>query len=167
MTLIEAPRGAEFSPCRAYRFLLWRRWGAIRHYATFVMLNPSTADEVQNDPTVERCERRAVAMGFAGFYVVNIFALRSTDPRALYAHHDPVGAGNNDAILRAARDSSLVICAWGAHGKHRGRGAEVLEILRAAGVRPFALRMNADGTPAHPLYLPYSAEPFEIPEACR
>lgn len=89
MSLFEQS-GAAFSPCRRYRYRLWRTWGDAAP-AVFVMLNPSTADEIENDPTVERCERRARAMGFGGLRVANIFSLRSTDPTALYTSDDPVG----------------------------------------------------------------------------
>lgn len=153
--------GATFSPCRSYRYRLWRFWDQ-RPYLAFVMLNPSTADETANDPTIERCQRRAVAGGYGGLAVVNIFALRSTDPKALYRHADPVGPWNDAAILDVARQAGLLICAWGAHGKLHGRGARVLAMLRESGVEPHALRIGKGGQPGHPLYLPYALEPVPI-----
>lgn len=81
--------GATFSECRRYRYRLWRYWDRSKPPLCFLMLNPSTADDLSNDPTVERCQRRALAMGFGGLEVVNIFAFRSTDPAALYSL--PVG----------------------------------------------------------------------------
>lgn len=150
--------GATFSRCRAYRYSLWRIWNAARRPLCFVMLNPSTADEIQNDPTVERCEQRARRMGFGGLLVANIFALRSTDPAALYGHADPVGPRNDIAILRAAERAELVVCAWGRHGNLGGRGHAVLHRLNSV-CNPHVLRMNADGTPAHPLYLSYACAP--------
>lgn len=152
-------RGAAFSKCERYRYLLWRQWSPERYSATFLMLNPSTADENANDPTVERCERRARAWGFGGLRVVNIFGLRSTDPGALYECDDPVGPDNDAAIELACENTSLIVCAWGAHGRHLGRGAAVVERLKSYGWPLHALRVNRDGTPAHPLYLPYSLEP--------
>ena len=105
-SLFPESSGATFSPCRRYRYTLWRQWDE-RPPATFIMLNPSTADETANDPTVERCQRRAQAMGYGGVRVANIFALRSTDPRALYTAEDPVGPENDHALLTLARQPAL------------------------------------------------------------
>lgn len=151
--------GAEFSPNRRYRYRLHRFWGDEKP-CVFVMLNPSTADEVENDPTVERCQRRAQSMGFGGLIVVNIFALRSTDPRALYEPTiDPVGAENDAAIRRAVQEGGMVVCAWGKHGHLKLRGREVLNLILSEGATPFALKVNSDGTPAHPLYIGYKVLP--------
>lgn len=150
--------GALFSPCRKYRYRLWRTWGESAP-AVFVMLNPSTADETDNDPTVERCERRARAMGFGGLRVANIFALRSTAPAALYAIDDPIGKDNDAAIIESVSGSGLVVCAWGTHGNLLGRGEKVLEMIRGSGIVPHYLKLNNDGTPKHPLYVGYDVEP--------
>lgn len=160
---VRTSSGAEISPCRKYRYRLWREWEPGITKCTFVMLNPSTADEVNNDPTISRCERRAKQWGYGGIYVVNLFALRSTEPAALYAEADPVGEFNDAAILASARNSGVLVCAWGTHGKLHQRGDKVLEMLRGIGVKPHALRINADGSPAHPLYLPYSLLPEPMP----
>ena len=95
----DAPSVAVYSECERYRYSLTRIWDQTGQRVMFVMLNPSTATEVQNDPTVERCERRARALGFGGFRVTNIFAWRDTDPRQMRAAADPVGPGNDAAIL--------------------------------------------------------------------
>jgi len=150
--------GALFSACRLYRYKLWRKWGDAPP-AVFVMLNPSTADEIDNDPTVERCERRARAMGFGGLRVANIFALRSTDPAALYEHPDPTGPENDAAILESVAGAGLVVCAWGGHGNLNQRGAKVLAMLRSAAVTPYYLQLNRDGSPKHPLYVGYGTQP--------
>ena len=162
MTDLFCTSGAEFSPRGLYRYSLWRHWGpADSPPAMFLMLNPSTADETQNDPTVERCQRRAREMGYGGLLVGNIFALRSTDPGALYVWSDPQGPDNNVAILKMAKQAGIVICAWGAHGRLRGRGKQVHAMLKAAGVTPHYLILNKDGSPKHPLYISYSVRPKE------
>lgn len=152
---------AEFSPCRLYRYRLWRIWGepAQPKRLCMVMLNPSTADEFKNDPTVERCCRRARMWGFDRIDVVNIFALRSTDPKGLYQCEDPVGEGNDAAIVEAAKSADLTVAAWGNHGQLGGRGQKVLELLRNVGVEPRAFKLSKVGEPVHPLYQPYSAKP--------
>jgi len=150
--------GARFSDCGTYRYSLWRTWGTGQR-CLFLMLNPSTADEVENDPTVERCERRARVLGFGGLRVANLFALRSTDPSALKAHPDPIGPENDSEILEAARAAGMVVCAWGVHGKLGNRSTSVVRMLREAWIPLHVLKLNADGQPAHPLYLPYGLTP--------
>lgn len=150
--------GATFSACKSYRYRLWRTWDAAKPPLVFCMLNPSTADAEADDPTVSRCKERARRMGAGGLVVVNLFALRSTDPKALYQHADPVGPDNDSAILDAASQGDLV-CAWGNHGKLYGRAAKVLALLRAAGLPALALRVSKEGHPSHPLYLPYELQP--------
>lgn len=93
----DAASEAVYSDCQTYRYALTWQW-APGPRLLWVMLNPSTASELVNDPTVERCERRARALGFGGFRVVNLFALRATDPRALRLADDPVGPGNDPAL---------------------------------------------------------------------
>lgn len=125
------------------------------------MLNPSTADEVANDPTVERCERRARMWGYRRLIVTNLFAFRATDPRDMKAAIDPVGAENDAAILAAAEVSDLVLCAWGTHGNHLRRADRVRALLDSQRVRLKCLRMAKGGAPCHPLYLPYELEPID------
>lgn len=90
---------------------------------------------------------------------MNIFAWRSTDPGVLYQVADPVGKENDFAIAQAAAESALVVCGWGMHGALRDRGEQVLGLIRRAGKVPHALRINANGTPEHPLYLSYKLQP--------
>ena len=125
----------------------------------FVMLNPSTATEVQNDPTVERCERRARALGFGGFRVTNIFAWRDTDPRNMRAAAEPIGAHNDALIVEGAAWADTVIAAWGTHGAHLDRGAAVTHLLRETGQPLFHLGLSKHGHPKHPLYLAYTQQP--------
>lgn len=149
---------AVYSDCETYRYLLTRVWG-LGPKALFVMLNPSTATEVQNDPTVERCERRARALGFGAFRVTNIFAYRATDPKVMRAAADPVGPGNDAAILESVRWADSIVCAWGNHGLHLDRGEKVEALLRGAGARLTHLGLTGQGQPRHPLYVGYDQQP--------
>ncbi len=155
----DAPSVAVYSDCERYRYLLTREWAPDQGRVLFVMLNPSTATEVQNDPTVERCERRARALGYGAFRVCNIFAWRATDPRAVRAAADPVGPLNDKAIAESAPWADRIICAWGTHGAHLERGPTVERLLRAQGVELWHLGLSKAGHPRHPLYLGYSVVP--------
>ncbi|MEX5727701.1 hypothetical protein Ga0609869_001054 [Rhodovulum iodosum] len=155
----DAASEAVYSDCEAYRYLLTRVWDPAGRRALFVMLNPSTATEVQNDPTVERCERRARALGFGAFRVTNIFAYRATDPKLMRAAPDPVGPGNDAAIAQSAPWADQIVCAWGAHGAHLDRGPEVERLLRATGLPLFHLGLTKAGHPRHPLYIGYAQAP--------
>ena len=152
--------GAAFSPCRRWRTLLWRRWDARQPAANFLMLNPSTADETKLDPTCSRARDFAERWGYGALIVTNIFAFRSTKPDGMKAAEDPVGPGNDAAILRAAKKSAIVVCAWGNHGGFLCRSTEILGKLKAKNIRLHVLRVNAGGEPAHPLYLPGGLRPI-------
>lgn len=156
----DAPSTAIYSPCERYRYSLTRVWDPSGTRVNFVMLNPSTATEVQNDPTVERCERRARALGYGSFAVTNIFAWRDTDPKAMRAATDPVGAENDTALRDCAEWADDVIAAWGTHGAHLDRGPAVETLLRATGKPLFHLGLSKAGHPKHPLYLPYTQTPI-------
>ena len=155
----DAPSTAIYSDCEKYRYSLTRIWDPAGRKALFVMLNPSTATEVQNDPTVERCERRARALGFGAFQVTNIFAWRDTDPRKMRAAADPVGPENDAAILDGVQWADQVIAAWGTHGAHHERGARVAKLLRLVKAPIYHLGLTKAGHPKHPLYLSYATQP--------
>ncbi len=155
----DAPSIAVYSDCERYRYSLTRIWDPSGQKAAFVMLNPSTATEVQNDPTVERCERRARALGFGAFQVTNIFAWRDTDPRKMRAAADPIGPENDAAILDSASWADQVICAWGTHGAHLDRGPAVERLLRAQDHPLWHLGLSQAGHPKHPLYIAYAQQP--------
>ncbi len=155
----DAPSVAVYSACETYRYLLTRAWSPEQGRALFIMLNPSTATEVENDPTVERCERRARALGFGAFRVCNIFAFRATDPRVMRAAPDPVGPLNDRAILDSLTWADQIICAWGTHGAYLERGALVERLLRARQVDLWHLGLSKAGHPRHPLYIGYHVTP--------
>ncbi len=156
---------ALWSPCMKYRYRLERRWQGGHGLLLYVMLNPSTATEAANDPTIARCARRAERLGFAGFIACNLFAWRETDPARLKRVADPVGPMNDAVLVGAAREADLVLCAWGVHGSHRGRGPAVARMLRAAGIALHHLGLTRAGHPRHPLYLPYDLSPRPWREA--
>ena len=157
----DAESHASYSDCENYRYALTRTWDAAGRRVMFVMLNPSTATEVQNDPTVERCERRARALGFGAFRVTNIFAFRATDPRIMRAAADPVGPENDPTILDGSNWADQIICAWGTHGEFLNRGPQVRARLAATGKRLFHLGLTKQGHPRHPLYVAYASSPQE------
>lgn len=149
---------AAYSACETYRYALTREWAAGPRLL-WVMLNPSTASELANDPTVERCERRGRAMGFGSFRVVNLFALRATDPRALRAAADPVGPGNDAALSEGVVWADNILCGWGGHGALHGRDRAVTALLRQAGKPLWHLGLTQAGQPKHPLYISYAVQP--------
>jgi hypothetical protein len=151
--------GATYSPCGRYRYVLWRAWRSGTDTLLWIMLNPSTADDLgNNDPTIERCERRARAWGYGAMTVVNLFALRSTDPKALRAEPDPVGPDNDRHIIERTAGAAMILCAWGAIGAHHARADAVRRLL--AGQTLHCLGRTGSGEPAHPLYLPYTRTPI-------
>ena len=125
----------------------------------FVMLNPSTADEKRDDRTVAKCIKYAVSWGFRELCVLNLFALRSTDPKILYREDDPVGPDNDRWFRRVLPRCARVVCAWGNHGAYLGRGKQVLEMIGNLGHEPWALVVTKTGQPGHPLFLPAARAP--------
>ena len=151
-----------FSPCRKYRYSLTRVLAPMaepQRACLFVMLNPSTADENTDDPTIRRCIGFATAWGYSRLDVVNLFALRATDPAALLSASDPVGFDNDRYIEFYARSAAMIVCAWGAHGVLNGRALRVTKILHDAGFALKCLGLTGSGQPRHPLYLPAKTQP--------
>lgn len=160
----DAPSTAVYSDCERYRYALTRTWDPDGKRVLFIMLNPSKATEVQNDPTVERCERRARALGFGAFRVTNIFAWRETDPHKMRKAADPVGQANDAQIMEGVTWADQVIAAWGTHGAHLGRGPALEKVLRQCGKPLYVLGLSKNGHPKHPLYISYSQQPVLWPE---
>ncbi len=149
---------ALYSPCETYRYALTRQWGGGGRLL-FVLLNPSTATEAQNDPTVERCERRARALGYGAFRVTNIFALRETNPHKMRAAPRPIGPENDATLLHAVAWADTIVAGWGAHGAHMDRGAQVAALLGQSGRAVHHLGLTKAGHPRHPLYIAYHQQP--------
>ena len=139
-----------FSPDRAHRYTLWREFDLTNHaYVQFIGLNPSTADEVEDDPTVRRCIDFAKRWGYGALCMTNIFAFRATDPRDMKAHPEPIGRDNDSWLRQVAAGAGLVVAAWGIHGAFMGRGQAVSAYL--PGLK--CLGVTKDGSPRHPLYV--------------
>lgn len=157
---------AKISEDGQYRYWLARDWymdGETPNPLVYVMLNPSTADATKDDPTITRCMRRAASLGFNGIRVVNLFALRSTDPAKLLDVADPVGPDNDRIVASVCRGQPMVIAAWGEEKAHVAqRASAVKAILRGLQVPLYALAMTKAGHPRHPLYVSYEAQPVPL-----
>jgi hypothetical protein len=152
---------AIISPCGLYRYTLHRRIPSVLRWVRpclFIMLNPSTADATVDDPTIRRCYGFAVDGGCTSLTVVNLFALRATDPDELARAADPVGPDNDHHIreqIYQHQQIGFVIAAWGAHPMAPQRARQIAPLL----VHVSALALTKDGWPRHPLYLPKKLEP--------
>lgn len=145
---------AIISSCGQYRYMLSREGDltAQRGPVVFIMLNPSTADATLDDPTIRRCRGFAQTWGCNGIKVLNLYALRSTDPNGLWAHEDPVGPENDNWLTRIALSAEEVVCAWGGNAQP-SRVREVAAMLASAGIRLKCLGTTKAGAPRHPLYV--------------
>lgn len=156
MPLFDDRQGADISDCGTYRYRLWRTWNPEQPALAWIMLNPSTADATDDDPTVRRCIGFAKDWGYGGIVVGNLFALRSTDPSVLKEHPDPVGPRNDDVLRELVDGAGDIVAAWGTKGTIQNRGQEVRQMLDGDLI---ALDTTKDGHPVHPLYQPADAEP--------
>lgn len=149
---------ADFSPDRVYRYTLWRRWGgeANKTYVQFIGLNPSTADETQDDPTVRRCIAFAQKWGYGGMCMTNLFAFRATDPNVMKKADDPIGAENDNWLTWIAHGAGKTIACWGVHGTHNNRASAIKLMLPEL----YCLGLTKEGQPRHPLYLKKETDPM-------
>lgn len=149
---------AVISSCQKYRFLLTRDWWASGPRMTWLMLNPSTADALVDDPTVKRCVSYAKAWGCSGLDVVNLVPWRATDPKELFTvpwgkldHPDNWGYFD-----RSVRANALVVCGWGStpekHLALANKANVLLRYLNRLGTVPHCLKTSRNGSPVHPLY---------------
>lgn len=149
---------AKLSRCRNHRFALWRIWGENRPAVMFICLNPSIADEAEDDPTLVRCINFAKSWGFGGVCIGNLFSLRATDPKVMLADELPVHRQNDKWLKKMAAEADMVIASWGNLGGHRGRSKAIRNMIPDL----HYLRLNASGEPAHPLYLKADLKPTRI-----
>src|SRR5262249_29840293 len=140
-------RQTVFSACRSYRYVLWREWDKLNpEYAMFIGLNPSTADEVEDDPTIRRCVGYAKRWGYGALCMTNLFAYRATDRELMNRQPTPVGADNDRWLVECARDAAVVVAAWGADGGHLQRDRAVIRLL---GRNLMCLSKTKKGRPGH------------------
>lgn len=154
-------KGAELSPCRRFRYALWRIWDGSKPTVMFIGLNPSTADEKTDDPTLIRCINFAKAWGYGGVYTANLFAYRATDPKQLLKRKRVVGKDNDQWLSELAKKNKLIIAAWGNDGKYQNRSQQVKQQIQPL----HYLKMNKSGEPAHPLYLKADLTPIPFESA--
>lgn len=150
-------KNATLSTCRKYRYTLWRRWDDVREllYVMFIGLNPSTADEKNDDPTIRRCVRYAQDWGYSALCMTNLFAFRATAPEAMKATKNPIGPKNDHFLLDVSKGTDVIIAAWGVHGTYLERDEEVKKLIPRLSV----LKLTKNGHPAHPLYLRKDLKP--------
>jgi len=152
---------AQFSPCRTWRYALWRTWDWQGHanVCMFIGVNPSTADERKNDPTVTRCINFAKSWGYGGLIMMNLFAFRATKIRDLWKAADPIGPGNDEAFGYQSSRCGLIVAAWGAKSDRR-MAPRAAVIPGLVGGRPlYCLGRTAEGHPLHPLFVPGDRKP--------
>lgn len=154
-------RDAVISDCGKYRYLLRRTWDHTKPRVLFVMLNPSTADAEIDDATIRSCIRLSKDYGYGSFEVVNLFALRATDPAELQRAADPIGPKNDDVIEAAIGRCDMAICAWGAHPMASSRASTVRSLLRQRRPAVFCFGKTKAGAPKHPLYIK-SGTPLQV-----
>ncbi|MBN2542080.1 DUF1643 domain-containing protein [bacterium] len=147
--------GAEFSSCKTYRYALWRTWNIHLPRVMFIGLNPSTADEVVNDPTVRRCMSFAMSWGFGGINLGNVFAYRTSNPHKLAFVEDPIGPENDRWLLELSQQASIVVAAWGNYGDFQHRSEHVTKLFPEL----YCISRTKQDHPAHPLYLPCDLVP--------
>jgi hypothetical protein len=143
--------GAIFSEDRIYRYALWRIWNKDKPKYMQIGLNPSTANEFKNDPTITRGIVRADRLGYGGFFMANLYAYKSTDPKALLKEENTIGEFNDYYIRKMIELSDIQVCAWGSFKPVFKRAPIVLSMIKT----PYCLGINSDGNPIHPLYTSY------------
>jgi hypothetical protein len=149
--------GAIFSVGRKYRYKLWRKLDHKNPLRIlWIMLNPSTADAKIDDATIKKIRKYSARLGFGEFQVVNVYAYRATNPKELQSVEDPFGEENDYILMDAIKHTDRIVCAWGANAGEDGR--KLAALIRSMDVPMKCLKINKDGSPAHPLYQPDAAE---------
>lgn len=157
-------RKAIFSDCEQYRYLIEIIWDDSKPLCQFIGLNPSTADEMKDDPTMRRCKDFAKRWGCGGLLMTNVFAIRATQPAEMMIHPAPNGgAVNYETILEAASRSEIIVAAWGKDGDYRQWGYHVQCLLANARHKVQCFKLTKNGQPYHPLYMAAKTPLIDLP----
>jgi hypothetical protein len=151
----ESVRQTILSPDRVYRYCLWREWATGEGYCAIVGLNPSKADEVEDDPTITRCIAFAKSWGCNALCMLNLFAYRATKPEEMKKAIDPIGPDNNKHLIELTKEAKILLAAWGTHGNYQNRDRQVLHLLSSQTIPALwkCLGKTQDGFPRHPLFV--------------
>ena len=156
---------ARFSDCNRYRYELSEIWDSTKPMLFWVLMNPSVANLNHSDPTLIKTGKYARAWGYGGQLIGNVHAYRATDSIEMHLVDDPVGPENDDALLSMAKRAEMIVLAYGMPPKKlRARGLQVANLL-AKNYDLHSLKLNMDGSPSHPLYLPANLSPIKIDKA--
>jgi hypothetical protein len=155
-------KNATIDPSQQYRYSLTRGWDTEKPKVVFIMLNGSTADAANDDPTLRRCISFAKDWGYGSLEVVNLFGYRTTLPSELKRAEYPVGPENDKYIVAAIKKAQTVVVAWGTHGIYLKRNYKVIQLLAEHNVRPLCLGKTKDGHPKHPLYIKANTLPVPL-----
>jgi hypothetical protein len=137
----------------SYRYLLARKWDGYKPVVLFVMLNPSTADNITDDATIRSCVRLAARLGYGALEVVNLFACRATDPKHLPKASIARGPDNPRIVEAAIARHKTVICAWGAHPFAAQSVPWLRDVMALHKRQPYCFGVTKQGAPRHPLYV--------------
>jgi hypothetical protein len=151
-------KNAILSSDRKYRYVLSRIWDDSKQAVMMVGLNPSTADENEDDPTVARCINFAKSWGYGGIYMLNLFAVRTPKPKKIYKADEPIGSENDKYLKEYSQKCDKIICAWGNDGSYKNRSNEIKSNFSHL----YYLKINKSGEPAHPLYLKSDLVPIKF-----
>ena len=148
-------KDAIISNCKKFRYRLWRVWDETKPQVLFIMLNPSTADENNDDPTIRRCINFAKSWGYGGMYVGNLFAFRTVYPKELKEVGFPIGAENESHLIAMKELCDKVVCAWGNQFEAPSRITDIFDDL-------YCIELSKTGIPKHPLYLKKELKPIRL-----
>lgn len=137
----------------SFRYDLTRTWDRSKPRMMIVGLNPSTADETKDDPTIRRCIGFAKRENMGGLVMCNLFAFRTKSPTLLKRQLSIVGNQNDDVLRKHAATAGIIVAAWGMHGSYAHRDEEVTSLLAGAGHSVYCFGLTQKGYPRHPLYL--------------
>lgn len=141
----EVLKTAVFSDCRKYRYALVRAWDYSKPFCLFIGLNPSTANELENDPTLTRCVNYAKSWGYGGVFMANLFAIKDTDSNQMITRENPIGKNNDLWLSKLYNMVDKTICIWGDKGRHLNRSNDIKNILP----KLYYLKLNISGEPSH------------------